>query len=227
MDQNKILELEKRRRIYNFILKNPGLHLREISRRTKIPKSTLRYHLIYLKKRDLIIEKLPDRYRRYYGINKLSPHKKNILVLLRNKTIRHIVLILSMQIITSKIQISKILSKHPNTIKAYLKKLEYIGVIEPAEVKDGEVFSPFTKMKVIESSPVGREIFYRIKEPEVLWEILSTYQRSFLDDVTNEIINDIRRIRKGKILKKGKTVNWWIDFTIEKCFEIFPHPYHA
>ncbi len=37
-----ILTLEIRGGIYNFILKYPGLHLREISRRMDIPFSTLK-----------------------------------------------------------------------------------------------------------------------------------------------------------------------------------------
>jgi len=51
MISNKnILEHDIRQKIYRFILENSGLHLREISRRMAIPKSTLRHHLKYLNK---------------------------------------------------------------------------------------------------------------------------------------------------------------------------------
>ena len=46
--RNVILELEKRRKIYNYILTNPGLHFNEIVRGLQIPKTTLEYHLNYL-----------------------------------------------------------------------------------------------------------------------------------------------------------------------------------
>jgi len=61
MISNKnILELELRRNIYDFILKNPGFHLRGLSRKLKIPKSTLLHHLKILKKRELIIMNSKD-----------------------------------------------------------------------------------------------------------------------------------------------------------------------
>ena len=54
MVKEEILKLESRKLIYNYILEHPGLHFRELSRELKIPKSTLEYHLSYLKKLELI-----------------------------------------------------------------------------------------------------------------------------------------------------------------------------
>ena len=77
MIKNGILELETRRRIYNFILKNPGLHLREISRRSNIPKTTLIYHLNFLEKQGLIKTEANSRFTRYYTTNKVGKKDKN------------------------------------------------------------------------------------------------------------------------------------------------------
>ena len=45
-----IMKLEPRQKIFNYIQKYPGMHLRDISRQTNIPKTTLVHHLKYLKK---------------------------------------------------------------------------------------------------------------------------------------------------------------------------------
>jgi predicted transcriptional regulator len=50
ISREEILKLETRRKIYKIILENPGLHLREILRRTKLSYGVLSYHLKYLKK---------------------------------------------------------------------------------------------------------------------------------------------------------------------------------
>ncbi|MCK4365849.1 MAG: winged helix-turn-helix transcriptional regulator [Thermoplasmatales archaeon] len=47
ISNENILELETRRQIYNIILENPGLHLRELSRRTNLSFGGLRHHLNY------------------------------------------------------------------------------------------------------------------------------------------------------------------------------------
>jgi predicted transcriptional regulator len=68
----KMSEIETKRRIYNFILKNPGLHMRELSRKMNIPYSTLKYHLYYLKNRELIIVRPSGKYYRFFVSNKNS-----------------------------------------------------------------------------------------------------------------------------------------------------------
>ena len=42
--------LTPRDKIYSIIVQNPGLHFREIQRRTNIATGALQYHLEYLKK---------------------------------------------------------------------------------------------------------------------------------------------------------------------------------
>jgi len=45
-----ILELETRRKIYDLISKNPGLHLSKISELLKMRISLVEYHMRYLEK---------------------------------------------------------------------------------------------------------------------------------------------------------------------------------
>lgn len=72
---NKILKSETRKQIYNFILKYRGLRLREVSRKLKIPMSTLNYHLRYLEKYGLIVINSEEIYERFYEI---FPHPYHV-----------------------------------------------------------------------------------------------------------------------------------------------------
>ena len=66
---------------------------REISRELKVPKSTMEYHLRYLKKQELIVTKKVGRYIRYYALQKISRKDEAALSILRNKNPLHIALI--------------------------------------------------------------------------------------------------------------------------------------
>lgn len=226
--KNDILELETRRKIYQYILKNPGLHLRELSRRLKIPITTLRYHLRFLKKRDLINEQRGTRLIRYYGANKTSNNDKELLCLLRNKTIRQIILILYYNVVTSRVELSDMLEKKPNTISYYLKKLLDLGIIEPAEVRGDVVIS--AEGTIIERSPIGREVIYRFKNASLLWKPLISYQKSYLDDFTVKLFLDsitIHTIDGDKMPKVFIPLSSQIDRVINVAKDFFPIPFCA
>ena len=77
--EDDALDFKRRIEIYNFILKYPGLHLSELSRKLNIPKSTMFYHLNMLKKHSFIVSKSNNRYTRYYAANNLSEIEKKFL----------------------------------------------------------------------------------------------------------------------------------------------------
>ncbi len=88
----RALELKIRRRIYNFILKYPGLHFRELMRKLNLPNGTLGYHLKYLEKRGLITARPGEGYVRYYIINNIGTDQKKMFHILRQETPRNIIL---------------------------------------------------------------------------------------------------------------------------------------
>lgn len=94
ISKENFLELENRKKIYNYILKNPGIHLQEVSRKTNISYSTLRHHLDYLKKQGLITTKSNRRYTRYYVTQKVGKKDKEIISLVREEIPRKIILLL-------------------------------------------------------------------------------------------------------------------------------------
>jgi DNA-binding transcriptional ArsR family regulator len=226
MSNGNILILETRRRIYNYILQYPGLHLREISRRLTIPFSTLKYHLHFLEKRELIKEKAEGKYNRYYVSEKIGRHEKDMLSILRKDTPRTIILYLLVHIYSSQIDISGSLKKHPTTIEFHLKKLLDLNIIEPVQPVNGKIYRD-TNPKIIECEPIGKEKIYVLKDPNAIYDLLTTYKHSLLEDnESNLILNYLDSFTKDLPKKLSNPKNWE-DIAIETLFEIFPHPYHV
>ena len=93
MFRQEILENERRGNIYEFIKKNPGLHLRELQRRLKLPLTSLDYHLEYMVRKKVLLKESSEHYARFY-IKQLDDEDKKILHSLRQKRPREIVLII-------------------------------------------------------------------------------------------------------------------------------------
>jgi len=225
-----ILELETRRKIFNFILNNPGLHLREVSRRINIPRATLRYHLGYLKKQDLIIEETVKKsYMRYYCRNKVSTDDKKILTFLRQKTTRDILLYYLCFIVASRLELSNNLEKKSTTIAFHLKKLLEADIIEPAPVGKN-VIHRIKSPRVIVRSPVGREMIYRLKNPKMVYDAFISYQYNIIDNASTKIIAEalnrfyIEGLYKNKKIKKFESA---IDSIEELLYDIIPPPFCA
>jgi len=206
ISKKNILNLEARNKIYNFISKNPGLHVREISRRINIPVSTLNYHIRYLKKIDLIEEEPCEKYKRIYAAEKISTKDKKILNLFRKKIPCRIFLHLIFAQRFSQKELSRELEIPPQKVSYYLKKMIDMEIIEEATVKNGVIY-PFTNGFMSENvgfkcKPVGREIFYRRKNQKIIntiYRLFISYKHSLPDkDYINEYIDYLESIEKLK-----------------------------
>lgn len=165
--KDKILELEKRKEIYNIVKKYSGSHFREIERKSRIPATSLRYHLHYLRKHGLISEEKSGNNLRYFSMEHNVEDKK-LLSLLRQKNIRKILI----YILTNKIctfeEIVKSVGLSPSTISWYLKKLEDQNVIVKKR-------GPKTTYSL------------NINEKEII-NLLMSYKESFLDTLVDRVI---------------------------------------
>lgn len=232
--KDNILKLKTRRLIYDLILKNPGLHQREILRRTKLSSGVLSYHLNFLKKQELIITRVNRRYTRYYIKDTVGKNEKEILNVLRQKIPLRIVLILLTpgpgDIYKNKetqITALKNLATHTH-LKIYSKK-ELVGL---TMYWDGP-YSKLLKLSkhrttidfhlnklfnigIIEKIPIGKEIKYKLKNENLIWRFLIKYKKVLSDESIN----------RSLIWAEDKVDNI-IDPLMEIIFDIFPHPYHA
>lgn len=161
--KEKILELELRNNIFFLVSRQAGSHLRELERKSNIPYSTLKYHLHFLAKNELIREKKTDNQIRYYP-QSLNSQDFELLALLRQKNIRRILLFLIVNIKATPKEIEEFTKLSPSTINWYLQRL--------------------LKKEVITKS----NGFYKLAiEKELLIRLIVTYRTSFLDEMVDRV----------------------------------------
>ena len=166
--KDKILELETRKRVYNLVKEHAGCHFRDLERKSNLPASSIKYHLNYLAKYGLIQEEKDGNNIRYFP-KEFNPENKILLGLLRQKSLREILLFILTNKNCSHSNIVNFTNLSPPTITWHLKKLENKGIIS--------------------SNINGRNKTYKIiaDENEIM-SLLITYKESFLDSLVDNII---------------------------------------
>ncbi|MFW9997099.1 MAG: winged helix-turn-helix transcriptional regulator [Candidatus Odinarchaeota archaeon] len=166
--QEETLELETRRVIHEYILKNPGSHLRKIARELNINLSTLRYHLDYLEKKELVASEKESNQKAYFVAWKLSSKDKQACRLLQQKRFRDVILVIIMTPGINHRKIAEKLAITPSTLSKYLKLLEDRGVVHHQKA--------------------GREKCYRVVDEKQIMDLLLTYKKSFWDKFVDNVL---------------------------------------
>ncbi len=177
MFKDEILENENRKKIYNVIVENPGIHLRELQRILETPLTTLEYHLSYMVRRKIIYSENDLHFKRFYT-KPLEKEDKKVIAALRQKRLREIVLlILSNE--KAKYQFLSEYLKLPNsTLSFYLKYLGDKGILAKERV--------------------GYETFYTVKDEDRVAKVLIAYRSSFLDKLVDKSLNTWLETYSGK-----------------------------
>jgi predicted transcriptional regulator len=165
---DKILELENRRKIFEIVKVNAGCHFREIERKSKIPHGTLKYHLNFLVKYKLIRQSKDGGNIRYFPIE-LHVEDMRLLGLLRQKSIRRIILILLSE-----------------------KKCEHNEIVNFVKLSSSTVnwhMNHLVREKIVDKNSNGKTVSYKLSgnENEIVKLIIS-YQDSFLDSLVNKVV---------------------------------------
>jgi len=232
ISQKNILKMGLRQEIYNYIRNNPGVHQRDLSKISNIPKSTLIHHLRYLEKQELIVTTNHMGYKRYFLSNKFGQMEKLLLNLLREETSRNILFMFLYQCNLSQIELSEALEKTPATILFHMKKLVRYNIIEPMHIK-GKFLQTIMPNQVIDRIPINNEIVYHIKNKEIiftLYDLIITHGDSLVDheffEGFVEGLRDDLSYKSGRFkVAMGPKKRY---HEAEKVFwEIFPHPYHV
>jgi len=166
--EDKVLELESRRRIFELISSYPGLHFRELTRRLDMPHSSVSYHLRYLVKRDVIAEVTDGRLARYYVKGEVDRSEKRILSVLRKEIPRGIVLFLMLNPGAGHAEILENFDLAPSQLSYYLKKL--------------------MNADVIDQEKEGRSTHYTVRDEEAVAKVLISYQPTFLDSLVDAFV---------------------------------------
>jgi len=127
-NKDEVLLNDTRREIYNYILDNPGCHLREIQKEVGVSISTATWHLRILEKAGLI-KVVKHRNKLLYYPTGFKLEDAIIAMTLRNETAKAIVDYL---LKVGKAHVRKIardLDLNVETVRYNLKKLEKTGVV--------------------------------------------------------------------------------------------------
>src|SRR5881628_1069046 len=84
------LELESRRRIYDFLVANPGTHLRRIGHALGMSTGMLSYHLGYLERNGVLKAEEDGHRKRYFIARAFVEAQRRILAVLRQDVPRKI-----------------------------------------------------------------------------------------------------------------------------------------
>ncbi|MGI6589877.1 MAG: winged helix-turn-helix transcriptional regulator [Candidatus Iainarchaeum sp.] len=160
--------LTPRDKIYSIIVQNPGLHFREIQRRTNIATGALQYHLEYLKKKSLIREEKEGKFSRFYSINSDVVDSK-LMNLLRQDSVRKIVIFLMNRKRVTLQSISKGVDLGVSTTSFHLQKLVNGGVVVQKHQ--------------------GGKVFFSLKNKKSVLLMLLEYRESFLDSLVDNFID--------------------------------------
>ena len=166
--EKKVLELGARRKIYDAVREFAGCHFREIECISKLPTGTVKYHTDYLTKHGLINRAKEGNNVRYFPRD-FNPENKKLMGLLRQKSIRKILLFILTHNNCNHEHIVDYVKLSPSTVSWHLKKLEESNIIG------------FIRK--------GRKAYYNIlTNKEEIINLLITYQESFLDSLVDRVV---------------------------------------
>jgi predicted transcriptional regulator len=166
--EKKVLELDARRMIFEVVRKFAGCYFREIERKSKLSTGSVTYPLNYLTRYGLIKEEKDGNNLRYYP-REFKFENKKLLSLLRQKSIRKVLLFILTHDNCNHKQIVLSVGLSPSTVSWYLRRLE--------------------ESKIVGFRKQGRHTFYNILiDRERIINLLIAYKESFLDSMIDRVI---------------------------------------
>lgn len=129
-------ENENTQRVLQFILENPGCHLRQIKRDLNMSMGTVQYHLNSLEKTGRVISEKHDLYRYYFPIGSFGALERNILKILNQDSEREILLFIIERKDPTQTDIVNYIKISHGTANWHLKRLIDYGIIR--EEKEGK-----------------------------------------------------------------------------------------
>jgi len=163
MKHRGILELDTRKKIYEYVSAHPGSHFRVIYRELKLPTGVVDYHLKYMENKEMMVSKKTAGYRRYYIRDTIKKQDKKLLALLRQQTPREIIIFVLLNEGASHGEIKKEFDISAATFSYHMKKVVRSGFME------------FEK--------IGRKKRYYVKNADEVAKALITYKKTFTDEL--------------------------------------------
>jgi predicted transcriptional regulator len=162
------MALTPRDRIYSTVANNPGLHFREVQRRTGIATGAMQYHLDYLKKKNLIREEKEGKFSRFYALQADIADSK-LMNLLRQESVRKIVLFLMNRRRATLPTISKNVGLGLSTTSFHMQKL--------------------TLAEIVLQKTISQKLYFYLKDKESILLLLVEFKGSFLDSLVDNFVD--------------------------------------
>ncbi len=169
---DEIFELNTRRKIYEVVLKNQGLHLSKIAELLDMHISLVEYHLLFLEKSGIVYSEKTSGFTRYYTKTGIGDSDKQKLSILRQEIPLRIILYLLKTTNAPHKDILLICDVAPSTLSYHLKKL----------VKHG----------IVTMTSYGKERGYAIADKEELIRLLVQYKPYSVLESFQKIWDDLR-----------------------------------
>jgi len=129
LTHDDILQNEKRKKIYDFILKNPGTHFNKIIIDLKISNHVVVWHLNMLLKFNFVKKEVIDNHD-IYSAPDINTKTAELSYYISKRKSRNIINYLTQNDIgVSKTRLSVDLQMHINTVNKYLKILEDFKIV--------------------------------------------------------------------------------------------------
>jgi len=165
---DEAMALTPRDRIYSTIVQNPGLHFREIQRRTNIATGALQYHIDYLKKKNFVREEKQGKFSHFYSLQ--NQHvDSGLMNLLRQESVRRIVLFLMNRRRATLPIISKNVLLSLSTTSFHMQKLLLSNIVAQKNIQG--------------------KVYFCLTDKEKVLGLLVEYQKSFLDVLVDNFID--------------------------------------
>jgi len=125
LDGKNILDNEKRKRIYEFVNKHPGIHLREVMRSCNLSPNEAQYHLSTLERHNYIIQHKFGKYLLNFTYNfDYVKEEPFLFYLYTNNTLKRIFSLVSDNPALTIKEISGETGLHRNTVGKYFKVIK-------------------------------------------------------------------------------------------------------
>jgi len=144
-----VLELETRRKIFDTISKNPGLHLSKIANLLNMRISHVEYHVNYLEKYDLVVVEKSTGFKRFYIKGTIGTQDKRYLSILRQKTLLSIVLFLLKNKTVLHKDILENVAISPSTLSYHLNKLVKHEIVEVQRYGENKGYQLKNRQEII------------------------------------------------------------------------------
>lgn len=116
-------------KILQYIVDNPGSHLRQIQRALDIPLGTVRYHIATLEKNAKITSEKNVFFRYYFPTGSLIQNDRNTLKILHNETAREIILYLLEKKSVHQNELVRNIGITAPSVNWHMKKLSSLGLV--------------------------------------------------------------------------------------------------